>query len=123
MSLETLNDTEVLNDTPIGTLRVIDWYGQAAVAIMDKHDNDKPARVVHMLKAHENPLAAIYGKRTLESARVLDAYAAAVEMREGSAARAHEDQRADLRADLRRFLSKHEDGREALVTRFARPVS
>lgn len=120
MSLETLNDHSVL-DTPIGTLRVIDWCGQAAVAIMDKHDDERVCRVIHMLKPHENPLSAVYGKRTLEQARVLGAYAAVVDARLGSVQGHKEDGRADLRREVKRFLFKHEDGREALATRFARP--
>jgi len=120
MSLETLH-SDGLDDTPIGRLRVVDWFGNAAVAVVDPHDDSRVVRVLHMLKPNENPLAAIYGKRTMESAPVLSAYHAAVESRTNSAESHKRDVSRDFIIEVQRFMAKYEDGREAVAVRLARP--
>lgn len=108
--IDDLNDPELLDDTPIGRLRVVRWCGAPAVAIMDEHEPEIAKRVIYMLKPGENPLNAIYGKRTFEQANVLAAYNIAKDRREKRQERTVEDLRKDTRADVKKQLEKSWDG-------------
>lgn len=117
MNLEALNDPELLDDTPIGRLRVIAWGGRPAVAIMHPHDPERVKRVIHMLKPFENPLNAIYGKRAFEGQSVWAKYQRALERERKSQESKRDDMSKDLQADINKQLEKSWDGsfKEALL--------
>lgn len=108
--LEDLNDDELLGDTPIGPLRVIRWCGANAVALMHEDEPELPKRVLYTLRPGENPLNAIYGKRTFEQRAVLEAYFGAKDRREKREERQREDLRKDTRLDVKKQLEKSWDG-------------
>lgn len=119
MNLEALNDPELFDETPIGRLRVVPWCGRPCVAIMDKHDPDRVRRIIHTLRKNENPLNAIYGKRTFEKRDVVRAYFANIERDKEVAARKTEDMRKDTRIDVEKQLQKSWDGSVAELIRRA----
>jgi hypothetical protein len=121
--IEALNDPATLDNTPIGTIRVVEWAGTFCVAIMSEHDNDRIKRIVHQLTPGENPLCAVYGKRTFERAAVKRAYDNVVEQREKRAESFKRDHSKDFRKEIKNFLSKRWDGsaRDAVLVKLTRP--
>jgi hypothetical protein len=119
MDAGALNDAELLTGTPIGDL-VVRRYGRGAgvcvVAVVDRHDPDRPARQVHVIdpgKAGGGVLDAIYGKRFWESAAVQKLYADAhdaVDEREAQRAALHSK---DFQDELARWLGRS-DARDVL---------
>lgn len=116
---ENLNDPRVLDNTPIGTLRVIPWANAASVAVMDRHDPTRVQRIIHTLSHGESPLSAIYGKRTYEQTAVQAAYEVRDEDRTAAEAREEEALSKDNQDRYRHFLRRHIDGEEAAL-RFLR---
>lgn len=114
---ERLNDAEVLDDTPIGRLRCVDWGGTVCVAVIDRFDPERIATIIHQLEPGENPLSAVYAKRPFETPAIAALYDRRSEVVGASAKREHIMQRKDFRAALNRFLGKHDDGREAIAER------
>lgn len=116
---EHLNDPQVLDNTPIGTLRVVPWANAASVAVMDRQDATRVQRIVHTLQHGENPLAAVYGKRTYEQTAVQAAYDLRDEDRHAAELRDEDALSKDNQDRYRHFLRRHIDGEEAAL-RFLR---
>jgi len=114
---EALNDREVLDDTPIGTLRVVEWGDTMCVAVMKHTAPDEVFKIVHTLSPGENPLNAVYGKRLFETPAIGALYDAQAETAASSAARAAELVGKDFRKAALGFLHKHYDAREAIAER------
>lgn len=116
MNLEAINADPLLHKTPIGRLKVVrmrDWLG---VALVDERTGKE--RVIHVLKAGGCVLDAVYGKRNWEAPAIRRIYERRVEVEEKSREAVLADISRDQQRDLRRFLFKHEDAREALMSRF-----
>jgi hypothetical protein len=112
---EEMNDPEILDDTPIGTLRVIPWGNGAAVALMHKHDDRRVDRVIHLLEPGEPPTNAIYGKRFYEAIALDAIYAEAKAGRERVEERRQLDLSDDFVRKLDRFVEEHhQEGAEAI---------
>lgn len=109
-ALEYLNDEDVLGDTPIGHLRVVPWGGGLAVGVMDKHEPTIVRRIVHQLSPGENPLNAIYGKRTFEGSSVWAALQRAIGQRKRREEGIRDDLAKDARIDVQKALEKSWDG-------------
>lgn len=107
--IDALNDPELLSDTPIGDLEVIRWCGELSVAIKNRHDPERPGRIVHTLGSG-GVLDAIYGKRFFEGAQVLEAYGRQAEIRQASAQRENDLRRQDFRRDFRKWLWRNDGG-------------
>lgn len=122
---EDLNDPETLDDTPIGTLRVIPWCGQPAVALMHEGDPERPKRILHSLEPGENPLNAIYGRRTQEIRAVEALYDEKAQEKRAAANRTRAAHRKDAANAVRKQLSKSWDGsfRDALIARLSMGAS
>lgn len=103
----------LLDSTPIGRLRVVEWAGTFCVARMNSHDPTKIKTVIHTLKPGENPLNAIYGKRMLEDGPAAAAYKKRDECKTESLQSVDADIRKDFRRELTKVLNK-EDGRDAV---------
>lgn len=112
---ETLNDPALLDDTPIGTLRVIPWANAACVALMDKHDPTIPRAIIKTLCVGQNPLDAIYGKRTHEHRAWREAYGARDEAVAKSAASEAADLSKDFVRELDKLEARKDDGAEAVA--------
>jgi hypothetical protein len=110
-----LNDPALLDNTPIGTLRVVPWARVASVAVMDKADPTIVRRLIRTLHVGENPLDAVYGKRTHESGVWAEVYAERDEIE--AKAEANEDAAIskDTVRDLDKLESRREDGAEAVA--------
>jgi enoyl-CoA hydratase/carnithine racemase len=115
-----LVDTEVLDDTPIGTLRVIEWGDTHCVAVMRHDDPERVFNIVHTLAPGENPLNAVYGKRLFETPAISSLYDKQAEEREASAQRHIDLVSADFQKAVKRFLAKNEDGREAVAALYGK---
>jgi hypothetical protein len=115
--IAALNDMEVLGDTPIGFLRVVEWGDGAAVAIMHDDDRSKVKRIIHQLEPGENPLNAVYGKRLREQRQVAKLIEQADETRKARLEGKKADNKKDFVKEVERFLNKHWDGsgREAIA--------
>jgi hypothetical protein len=112
-----LNDPALMDDTPIGCLRVIPWGRSACVAIMDNEDHELVKKVIHRLRHGEHPLNAIPGKRTFEDLTAKKLYDRRNEDRERQRAGDERDLSVDLQADLRKFVNRYGDeGAEALAS-------
>jgi hypothetical protein len=116
--IEVLNDPGTLGETPIGFLAVVSWGGGAAVAIMHDDERAKIKRIVYMLKPGENPLNAVYGKRTFEQKAITKAYRRRDERQADSDARWKADHRADFRREVSKVLRRSWSGeaRETLAS-------
>lgn len=112
---KALNDARVLDDTPIGTLRVITWGHAASVAVMHDTDRTRVQRVIYTLKRGENPLNAIYGKRTFEQAHVRALYDARDEVVAASEEREADDLSGDFVRALTKLRNRRDDGDEAIA--------
>jgi hypothetical protein len=112
---EHLNSSGILDDTPIGTLRVVNWGVTASVCVMDDEDPTLIRRITHTLKVGENPLDAIYGKRTQEQDAVTELYVKRNEVRDASEARADDDLSRDFVNELDTFERRHDEGKEAVI--------
>lgn len=112
---EQLNDPEMLDDTPIGTLRVVPWGHAASVAIMDDRDPTLVRRIVHTLRVGESPLDAVYGRRVLEDAAVREIYARRDAARAESDGRDRTHVSKDFVNDMARFRARRDDGSEAIA--------
>lgn len=110
-----LNDRALLDDTPIGTLRVVPWANTASVAVMDKQDPSIVRSIIKTLHVGENPLDAVYGKRTHEHASWRAAYDARDESIAKADASEAKTRTQDLVTDLEKFRSRRDDGEEALA--------
>lgn len=115
-----LNDPRILDNTPIGTLRVIPWANTASVAVMHPHDPTRVQRIVRTLHRGangriENPLNAVYGKRTHEDANARALYERRDATEAASAEREESDYRGDFRRELGKMLAKRADMEEALA--------
>lgn len=110
MSWEDLND-DILADTPIGTLGIIEWTGgDIGIAVMHEDEPTVPKHIIHTIKPGENPLDAIYGKRTFETREVLASYGKVEDARRASQARWAADHRKDTRIAALKLLKKSWDG-------------
>lgn len=77
MDLDVINADPLLDDTPIGRLR-LERYGRGAnawIAVVqvppgDYDPDTTPGRIIHTLKPGEDVFAAIYGKRFWEQRAV-----------------------------------------------------
>jgi tRNA A37 N6-isopentenylltransferase MiaA len=110
-----LNDPRLLDDTPIGTLRVITWAGVASVCVMHPTDNNRVHRIVHTMRHGDNPLDAIYGRRTHESRTVAEFYERRNEARAASEAREEAAVSHEHVKELEKIRTRYEDGEEAIV--------
>jgi hypothetical protein len=115
-----LVDTEVLDETPIGTLRIIEWGDTHCVAVMRHEAPDEVFNIVHTLTPGENPLNAVYGKRLFETPAISALYDFQAATQDASAERNRALVSADFQKALNRFLFKHDDGREAVAARVIR---
>lgn len=116
------NEPRLLDDTPIGTLRVVTWGHAAAVAVMDAYDPTRVKRIIKRLGRGMNPLDAIPGKRTWEQEQVRDLYARRDRGVAEAEARDDADTRNDLERELGRFVRRREDGDEAVAGALGAPV-
>lgn len=117
-----LNDPRNLDNTAIGTLRVVRWGKFVAVARMDHRDPTRVRDIVHYLKRGENPSAAVFGKRTFEQASVRALYNARDEAAKVSEEREWEDMRGDFQRELEKHILSKEDGDEAVAGALGAPV-
>lgn len=112
---QDLNDPAVLDNTPIGTLRVVPWAGAASVAVMDHGDPTIVRKIIYTLHVNENPLNAIYGKRPNEATAWRDAY----EKRDEEQARRDESLAHSISTEMINACAKierrYDDGREAIA--------
>jgi hypothetical protein len=112
---QDLNDPAVLDNTPIGTLRVVPWANAASVAVMDAHDPTIVRKIIHTLHVDENPLNAIYGKRPNEATAWREIYDA----RDADEARQDANHQhavsTDTIADAERIRRKHADADEGFA--------
>ncbi len=115
-----LNDPVLMDDTPIGCLRVIPWgkRKEPMVAIMFDSDHELVKTVIHQLHTKaDHPLGAIPGKRTFEVHAVERLYRLRDEDRERQQIGDERDASTDLVHDLRKFVARHGDeGAEAIAS-------
>jgi len=112
---EALNDPALLDDTPIGTLRVVTWGRAASVAIMRDDDPTIVKSIIHTLHRGENPLNAIYGKRTHEQDAVKALYDRRDDTRNETERRADDDLSRDFVSALDTFERRNDEGAEAMI--------
>lgn len=108
--IEDYVDHELLDDTPIGKLLLVPWGNSVGVAIADIGEPDRPKRICYTLGVDENPLNAIYGKRTFERMGVIDAYHEMQRRRDKGLEGNARDMAKDARIDTQKQLEKSWDG-------------
>lgn len=108
-------NSSLLDNTPIGTLRVVTQGNAAGVAVMDPQDPTRVQRIIHTLGRKENPLQAIYGKRLQEQDAVAALYASAKDTRDKTEALDNEDLSKDFVNALDRFERRNDEGKEAVI--------
>ena len=113
---ELLNVAE-LDETPIGTLRVLSEEGTPVVWIMDPHEPMLALAPVHILKPGGSPFAAAYGKRFFERAAVFQSYDAVRAMQKEAKQRGAKLLGGDTKRELTNFANdRHHDAHEAINT-------
>lgn len=106
---DLVNASGLLDDTPLGTLRVVFVGGRPLVCVVAGPDDDRVLAELRFLEEHENPLNAICGRRIGEESTA--AYRERDHQRALTLEREDQEGRDDFRARLQRFLDTH--GREA----------
>ena len=118
MDVGALNDCDLLNDTPIGDLVVVQMRGYVGVGVVDRHDPERKApRCIHVVepsKARGTVLDALYGKHFWAQKAVQKLYTKAQEQLDVRKARDEADQSKTFRAEMRRWLQK--EGARDLLT-------
>jgi hypothetical protein len=109
MNVDALNDRDLLDDTPLGDLVVVQMRGFVGVGVVDRHDPEKPPRIIHVVepnKARGTVLDALYGKHFWAQKAVQKLYTKAQEQLDVRIAREEADQGKSFREGMRRWLQR-----------------
>lgn len=117
LDLDAINADPMLQDSPLGDLKIVMWGGEPAVAVINRHDPERLPHILHMV-ADGGVLSAMYGKRFWEQGAIQAAYDKAAELRTGAYERDKADRGRDAERDFLKFIRK-EGARDEFLSAFA----